>query len=277
MESVVIDNTPWQTEMLGGRLVRVKREDLCCPPPGPGFSKMRGVEKYVRARQTDFIPPSRLGVVDSIHSKAGWGVAWLGQQLGLGVTVFYPYTKQEGPAVVRPFQTIAQGFGADIVGLPATKSSVLFYQARKSFYERYPEGLLLPNGLRLEDTIEQTAREVVRSTPRVFVGGTWVVSVSSGTIAAGVARGLRCLGFSGVLILHMGFSRSADLLKHYIHGHAPGIQLVTVDEGYAYKDAAVGVTVPFPCNPYYDRKAWKWLTANIEKLADPVVFWNIGA
>jgi len=45
MESVVIDNTPWQTEMLGGRIVRVKREDLCCPPPGPGFSKMRGVSR----------------------------------------------------------------------------------------------------------------------------------------------------------------------------------------------------------------------------------------
>lgn len=273
----VVSNTPWQTEMLRERIVRVKREDLCCPHPGPGFSKMRGVEKYVRARQTDFLSPSRLGVVDSIHSKAGWGVAWLGQQLGLPVTVFYPYTKQEGPAAVRPFQMIAQQFGADIVGLPATKSSVLFYQARKLFFERYPEGLLLPNGLRLEDTIEQTAREVVRSTPRGFIGGTWVVSVSSGTIAAGVARGLSCLGFSGVLILHMGFSRPAELLKHYIHGHAPGVQLATVDEGYAYKDAVVGVTVPFPCNPYYDRKAWKWLTANVEKLSDPVVFWNIGA
>jgi len=92
MESVVIDNTPWQTEMLRGRIVRVKREDLCCPYPGPGFSKMRGVEKYVRARQTDFIPPSRLGVVDSIHSKAGWGVAWLGQQLVLGLLYFIRIT-----------------------------------------------------------------------------------------------------------------------------------------------------------------------------------------
>jgi len=34
---------------------------------------------------------------------------------------------------------------------------------------------------------------------------------------------------------------------------------------------------PFPCNPYYDRKAWKWLIENYTDLQKPILFWNIGA
>jgi hypothetical protein len=49
-----------------------------------------------------------------------------------------------------------------------------------------------------------------------------------------------------------------------------------VDEGYAYGDRVSG-TVPFPCNPYYDAKAWRWLERSASSLAGPVVFWNIGA
>ena len=34
--------------------------------------------------------------------------------------------------------------------------------------------------------------------------------------------------------------------------------------------------VPFPCNGTWDRKAWKWLEHNIEKLEGNILFWNIG-
>jgi hypothetical protein len=33
---------------------------------------------------------------------------------------------------------------------------------------------------------------------------------------------------------------------------------------------------PFPMHPYYDLKAWRWLESG-PRLADPVLFWNIGA
>jgi hypothetical protein len=33
---------------------------------------------------------------------------------------------------------------------------------------------------------------------------------------------------------------------------------------------------PFPCNPYYDLKAWEWLMKNKGQLEEPILFWNIG-
>jgi hypothetical protein len=36
------------------------------------------------------------------------------------------------------------------------------------------------------------------------------------------------------------------------------------------------IDTPFPSSIYYDKKAWRWLTENLEKLQDPVIFWNIG-
>jgi hypothetical protein len=53
-------------------------------------------------------------------------------------------------------------------------------------------------------------------------------------------------------------------------------KLELVDLGYQYTDA-VDFSSPFPCNPYYDKKAWKWTVENCEKLAKPILFWNIGA
>jgi hypothetical protein len=160
--------------------------------------------------------------------------------------------------------------------LPATKSSVLFYQARRIFYEKYPDGYLFPNGLKLEETQQATKQEVALYSPSELFeeSANWVISVSSGTIAKGVARGLEEKGFRGTLVLHMGFSRSKEEMEREFRSICR-FNIRVIDEGYEYKDC-VDFPVPFPCNPYYDRKAWKWLVENVETLTDPIVFWNIG-
>ena len=33
---------------------------------------------------------------------------------------------------------------------------------------------------------------------------------------------------------------------------------------------------PFPIDLFYDSKAWQWLVENINKLEEPILFWNIG-
>jgi len=33
---------------------------------------------------------------------------------------------------------------------------------------------------------------------------------------------------------------------------------------------------PFPCNEFWDKKAWYWLENNISKFKGKVLFWNIG-
>jgi hypothetical protein len=54
-------------------------------------------------------------------------------------------------------------------------------------------------------------------------------------------------------------------------------RIVIVDENYAYKDQArPGETPPWPCNPYYDLKAFRWWLSVQESYDDAVLFWNIG-
>lgn len=62
-------HTPW--ELHEGILV--KREDLSCPPPGPSFSKVRGLTSWLKGLRAQLIPPTCVGVLDTRHSKAGWG------------------------------------------------------------------------------------------------------------------------------------------------------------------------------------------------------------
>jgi len=145
-------------------------------------------------------------------------------------SVYYPYTKTEGMECVRPYLRICRDrFGAELRPLRATKSAVLWYQARKDLAERNPGAYLFPNGLKLNESIEETRREVL-TTPPGLMNGTWVVSVSSGAIAKGVAKALAQVGFGGTLVLHMGYSRSRDGLLRYMGEYLHGYKVEVVDE-----------------------------------------------
>ena len=274
---LVKNNTPWEDYTLGDHTVWVKREDLCCPYPGPSFSKIRGVVAYLDAKKKELGPDLVVGVQDTMHSKAGWGVAYVCQKLGLRGIDFYPklkiYDGKPGPA-----QEIAHKLGAELVQDRPLKSSVLWARSRKYMAEHYHTQVMMPNGLKLLESIEATAKELVEYTPKELIGGTWIASVSSGTLASGIWRGLAGCGFVGTLIAHLGYSRSHDQVTRDIVGKCgSNAKLVIIDEKYQYKDKVNNSWIPFPCNEYYDAKALTWLCNNVATLQQPVVFWNIGA
>lgn len=258
----------------------VKREDLCCPG-GPNFSKMRGVYARLAAR-----PEQAIGVLDTYHSQGGWAVARAGAILGKRVIDFYPvYKRDPGP---RAPQFGAQRCGAELVGLQAGMSAVLWHQAKAKLYQmtgtRGSEGdaYMFPNGLQLHESIRETAMEVCRTTFPAWPD-TVIVSASSGTIAAGVVSGFlshpdAMLEDMPTFMIHMGYARSRDKLRARFPAEAQG-RLQLIDEGYAYKDAArPGAAAPFPCNPYYDLKAWRWMMEHRDMFTQSrVLFWNIGA
>ena len=275
-------STPVHQYMVNGQPVFVKREDLCAPPGAPPFSKMRGVLKHVQSR-----PESVIGVLDTFHSKAGWAVAYACREFGKTCLNYYPeYKKLQG--VVQPQQERAQEHGAGLVKLPAGRSAILFHRAKKDLAQFSSDSYMMPNALKLPESVDENAEEAER-TGQQFHGhglGTLVISISSGTVASGVLVGLRRAGaLPKDVILHMGYSRSHDEALHYILGPLsrvwgpgpwtpPAVHLV--DEGYNYADK-VDFPAPFPCNPYYDLKAWKWLnTTAVRGLARPILFWNIG-
>jgi hypothetical protein len=72
------------------------------------------------------------------------------------------------------------------------------------------------------------------------------------------------------------------MVKHYIGVKADRLdhqgQIQIINERYAYKDKArPGPTPPFPCNEYYDLKAFRYhQQARRTSLYKHVLFWNVG-
>jgi hypothetical protein len=304
------DGTPLEDHLRDHGLL-VKREDLSCPPPGPPFSKTRGVLAHVRARWEAGVRV--FGVLDTFHSQAGHAVAAAvshinGEHGGAPgdpgsarcLNYFPVYAAdmarepqplaircaEEGAWVVpRAPQLRSRELGAQLLPLPAGRSAILFHRARRG--TELAGGYMMPNALKLPETVEQTAAEVCRTydgadlvTQRRLEGLPWLIAASSGTIAAGVIVGLQRRQIRVPVVIHMGYDRSEEALKDYLLkcGVNPDMHLRVVNEGYAYRDQArPGPTPPWPCNPWYDLKAYRWWQAVGRGLYNShAVMWNVG-
>lgn len=270
-EGMLRKNTPLQdyTKEFG---LWVKREDLACPKPGPPFSKTRGV--YVRVKSR---PEKVIGVLDTFHSQAGHAVARACQILNKTCINFYPVYKrerdEEGNHELRIPQLRSQELGAELYGLEAGRSCILYHAAKKVIIAK--NGYMMPNALKLEESVIETAREVG---PEKF--DIVLIPASSGTIAAGVVKGFADRGMRPQFIIHLGYSRSHKEVRQYIK-EMSGVDeasLSLIDEGYSYKDQSVeGPTPPWPCNPWYDLKCFRWWMKVREGYPNQsVLLWNIG-
>ena len=291
---MLIDNTPVEDYRSTYGLL-VKREDLSCPPPGPPFSKTRGVYAHIKNR-----PEKVIGVLDTYHSQAGHAVAQACSLLGKRAVNFYPVRKSEQDAPIKPQQQAASDLGADLIALPAGRSAILYHQAKKILQHRSMYGgesvYMMPNALKLPEMVTQTAAEAYQTWKRAqhlgAIPETVVIAISSGTIAAGVIQGIcsridrsgQAVGMRfpyPTFILHMGYERSHVAVLEYMQKMAgrsfTGIPMRIVDEGYSYGDVAkAGETPPWPCNKFYDLKAFRWWLREGRATYGEAILWNIG-
>ena len=216
---MLVNGTPIEKHSLAQRVVWVKREDLSCPAPGPPFSKMRGVVEHVKAR-----PEKVFGVLDTFHSKAGWAVAYACKALGRKCVNYYPVYKSDVPGALRNPQVQSKKLGARLEPLTAGRSAILYHRARRMLSENHRNAYLMPNALKLPESITATAREVVASRAQLLriKPQHVVVSISSATIAAGVLQGLQDLKLKPVVWLHEGYSRSESAVLRYLGERAEG-------------------------------------------------------
>lgn len=274
-------HTPIETYFTGptGRTrVLVKREDLCTPEPGPNFSKMRGIVKRLETLKRQGY--TTVGYTETSISMAGWGVAWAAQEIGLHVVIFDPQYKEyvKKPDHLKLLDAHRNKwiiFGAELVPLPAGRAKVNFHIGKKLLDKMYPNrSVMLPLGLSLPETVEEVGREA-QTIPKNI--RTIVVNVGSGTICAGILRGLsdRSVLVNGIL------GRTGNIYMKHKHiteldgslFSMPALELF--DPGYEYTEPE-NFPAPFPCHRYYDRKAWAWLAGNSNRFSDPILFWNIG-
>lgn len=283
--SLLNDETPIEKHRVGRRVIHVKREDLCTPVPGPPFSKMRGLLPKLKKLKADGYEV--VAYVETAVSMAGWGVAWLAPKVGLDVIIFDPQyaPRKRLPPHLRLLEYHRYQWkihGATLIPLQAHMAAVNYHRAKKWLGNNCAKPTyLLPLGLPLEESVAATA-DVARALPQSYKNV--VINVGSGTICAGVLRGLK---YSPVTIWGiMGRTGDAEAKALTIETKAGILEegllktrakLNIVDPGYEYARQESQVEAPFPCHPFYDLKAWRWLVDNLNNLKGPVLFWNIGA
>lgn len=274
----LVDYTPIEQYEVRGRPVWVKREDMSCLPPGPPFSKIRGLyECLVKWKQQGC---SVVGYTETSVSMAGIGVAWVAKHLGMKAVIFDPQYRQE-PDLLKLHRSYWKFCDAELVPIKAGMAKVNYYLSFKILRQQFgPEARMLELGLPLEETLQASARQW-RWTMSQFRPATTVVAVGSGTICAGLLRGWfpGCGIIIGVLTRKGNINRKLKSIEARAWGDWYGAfgtsPLRLVDEGWEYAEFSKA-DCPFACHRYYDLKAWEWLVNNLDDLEPPVLFWNIG-
>lgn len=261
--------------------IYVKRDDLCFAEPAPPFSKCRGLLLHLtKLKEQGY---KYIGYTETSISMAGWGVAWACNELGLKAIIFDPQYK-ETPELLTYHRIQWKKFKATILPIKAGMAAVNINICKQWLKRDFPNNsIMLPLGLPFSETIEATSKELEKTLKKKIFTSI-VTCVGSGTIAAGILKGLSKLSESTELYGIMTRSGDVEQKKTKILCKAglysdglfqSKVKLVLVNPGWEYTQKS-SVLCPFPCHPYYDLKAWEWLKKNEMNLNKPILFWNIG-
>lgn len=273
-------DTPIELHTINGKEFLVKREDLACQSPGPPFSKVRGLVEHLLKLKRSGI--TTVGYVETSISMAGWGVAWATKQLGMKSVIFdpqYSCDKYAGYLTHELHRLKWIEHGAEIIKIYSGMAKVNYNICKRRLREEFSDSVMLPLGLPLEETVDQTAKQTIGLPEAASL----VICVGSGTIAAGVLKGLR---HSDVKVYGITCRETKDVRRKmslivnkagiFQEGiFADKVKFELINPGYSYT-WAVEIETPFPCNKYYDTKALAFLLEHYNRLEKPILFWNIG-
>ncbi len=269
------ENTPIEEYSINGHDLFVKREDLflaSAQPICPALAKLRGARKLLEKWKENGW--NKIAVYDTRISKAGQGISYLCKELGLTCAVGFPVLK--GQTEFAPQQKIAKELGATLVAVQAGRTNICYSRFKHEMELRSYR--VLPLGLTCAETVIEV-RKVARELLIKF--GTVVLSTGTGTIATGVALGIqetnndcKVIGVSCGMSPERQWKRIREMAVAV--GCSAPSNLTIVPPEYDYYTALDTSKCSFPTSPYYDMKAYSWLLGNIEKLKEPVCFWNIG-
>lgn len=266
-------HTPILKYKVNSNIVYVKREDLFASPPAPALAKMRGAYILLKKLKTQGI--TKIGVYDTRISHAGWGVSAICKELELDCYSYFPLLKNQ-PYLERQ-QLFSEYLGATLVPLKQpSRTKINYARAKRHAYENHIH--LLPLGLTCLETVLEVRKEA-ETIPDEFK--TLVISTGSATILSGVRTGLgksvnSFIGVSCGMKASLQKKRMVELWNKLSWPAEELLKKITIHISPKDYYTPECYPSPFPCNPYYDLKAWKWLMRNYRFIEKPVLFWNIG-
>lgn len=284
--NTLVKDTPTEIVKVKGIPVYVKREDLACELPGPPFAKVRGL--YIKLNELKNQGITTVGYMESTLSMATWGISYFAKKLDMKSVVYAPKYKDGLKHEQKIQMSKWEEFGADVNFLEKLSfQKINYYIAKSLLLEDYENSVMLEQGLPFLETIDEVKKQVFLL-PRKSLGGSLVIVIGSGIMAAGVLKGIstilpdeKSMTIYGILCAPKKVDKKEkEIIKKananfYIRMLLQNVFFKVIDSGFKFTDKEE-IECPFPCNSYYDRKAWKWLNDNIEKLKQPIIFWNIG-
>lgn len=261
--------SPIEVHRVAGRDLFVKRDDLCAKPPFPPLAKVRGLPALLERLVGNQV--GRVGVFESAVSQVGVSLAESCRYFpSLVPYVFFART------INRRYSRSAEAAeraGATLVPLANNVLNVCYGQARR--HMQNIGGFLIPFGFEFPESLAAIEREASQVAPELVRGGSLIVSAGSGVTISGILNGLQEQPFSCFAV---STGRSERAIRRCVQRNlrADTTLPTIVPPKWAYSDVPK-IEAPFPCDPYYDLKAWAFLVGSIDLLRDPILFWNVGA
>lgn len=268
LPSFYLEHTPVEEFELNGRTIHVKRDDLYASPPAPPLAKLRGAR--VLLERISSSPVRLVGCFQTRVSNVGHGLAAACKEFpGLKCLVVSPSTKRyPEPESLKH----ARALGAEVHLIPANRLSINYAQARSYVEER--GGSMLPFGIECREAVLSVASEAALLPTSLRRKPSVILCCGSGVTLAGLLLGLpvtprRIIGISS--------GRAPSQITRCIIRHLAKVPkyVQIVPPAMPYYDAP-DLRCPFPCHPNYDLKAWEYLSRNLNKFDDPILFWNVG-
>jgi len=264
------EQTPIEEYSINGTDIFVKRDDLflaSAQPMVPALAKLRGARVVLQKMKEDGV--KKVACYDTRISKSGQGIAFLCRELGLHCAVGFPKLKAQ--TELNEPQKKAKEMGAEVWSVQAGRTAPCYAAfKREALLQGYT---VLPLGITFKETAQEVAKIAEAETKKFE---TIVVSTGTGTIACGIALGTKAkvYGISCGMSIERQGKRVMKICDELGQLYPWNLQLVATD--YEYYEALDTSSCPFPTSPYYDIKAYIWMLNNIEKLKEPVLFYNIG-
>ena len=258
--------TPIQTYQVHGKEVQVKRVDLHNGTLDlPPWAKLEGVRRILQRLENDK-PIVHLTVR---ASYTGWALAYFGKEYDHDIKIAYGDSKN------YPKESLAkiEQYGAELVPLKPNMMKVLYNRMKTLAKEK--DWQVSPYALDHPDYLKYWEEKLTG-----YDFDNLVVSAGSGVTSVGMIRGFLDLEtyFMKRKVYAITTSRIATVIRKF-HRHAVYFptNIIVEDTPYEFYDEMPQFETPFPCNSFWDKKAWWWLEQNIERIEGSILFWNIGA
>jgi 1-aminocyclopropane-1-carboxylate deaminase/D-cysteine desulfhydrase-like pyridoxal-dependent ACC family enzyme len=264
---VYLEHTPVETWQVAGQPVFVKREDLFAGPPAPPLGKLRGVQAILSKIRRD--GKTIVGCFQATRSRIGHALAAACANMG-GFECIVAYGAF--PNIPPPPSALeAERLGARLLPIRNNFLTICHRQAQK--HVEAEGGWMFPFGGELDEGIRAVASEAASLPPSMVERGTIVVPCGSGVTLAGVVRGLRG---NPARIIGVSSGRGPESIRRcLIRNNVRSLAEVEIRSPNRIYREPENIAAPFPCDAYYDLKAWQVLTAEIDSYTLPILFWNV--